>query len=653
MSQPDSTSFILATAGHVDHGKSALVRALTGTDPDRLPEEKARGITIDLGFAALTLPAPAGASALPYHLGIIDVPGHEDFVKNMVAGVGSIDIALLIVAADDGWMPQTEEHLQILTYLDVRHAVIAVTKSDLSADISASVSAVREKLAGTAFADSPIVPTSVITGAGLDDLKIQLAHVISQTPAPLDIAKPRLPVDRVFTLKGIGTVVTGTLTGGTLRRGQSVVAQLASRPTHIRTIQTHNRETDLAVPGSRVALNLPDLRPADGRANRTTDTIARGDVITLAQFGKPSRAIDVLIERSARSISPEARPRPLKTGAFVHVHHGSGSFAARVTLLDTDALDPGQKSLARFSSEQPIFAFAGDRFVIRDWPEQHTLAGGIILDPDPSSGSPRREKQRALLQVRAQAPLDPTAYVASQLEHDGAAQAALLLLKSRFSGAQINDAILHLAATNQIILDSDLVADHAYWSALKVRAIQTIDAHHQAHPEQAGLPLVDLRKALHQTHAFDALMANLSGDGFVRAGAAIRRITHRPSLPPKLAGPGARLLNALAARPFDPPSRKDLVPDDLSFQALKFLLASGEAVDISPDIVLGADPYAKAIAQIRAHLQTHQTATVSELKTLLGSSRRIMVPLLERLDKEGVTQRQGDKRTLRQHTPHP
>src|SRR2546427_1801887 len=218
--------FIMATAGHVDHGKSALVKALSGIDPDRLPEEKARGITIDLGFAHLALPSTISNQPSAFHLGIIDVPGHEDFVKNMVAGVGSIDLALLVVAADDGWMPQTEEHLQILTYLGVQHGVVALTKIDLAANNESSVVAsLREKLADSPFADSPIVSTSVLSGRGLAELKQTLARVLSAMPAPRDIGKPRLPVDRVFTLRGIGTVVTGTLSGGCLKRGQSLVVQ--------------------------------------------------------------------------------------------------------------------------------------------------------------------------------------------------------------------------------------------------------------------------------------------------------------------------------------------------------------------------------------------------------------------------------------------
>ena len=213
---PDRQHFIVATAGHVDHGKSALIKALTGTDPDRLPEEKARGITIDLGFAHLELPSPAPPPA-SFLLGIVDVPGHEDFVKNMVAGVGSIDLALLVVAADDGWMPQTEEHLQILTYFGVRRAVVALTKVDLTPDEPGSVAAIRDRLRDSPFAGAPIVPTSVVSGRGLDELKVTLSRVLAETPPPRDIDKPRLPVDRVFTLPGIGTVVTGTLFGGTLR----------------------------------------------------------------------------------------------------------------------------------------------------------------------------------------------------------------------------------------------------------------------------------------------------------------------------------------------------------------------------------------------------------------------------------------------------
>src|SRR6476619_1659548 len=266
-----ATHFIVATAGHVDHGKSALIKALTGTDPDRLPEEKARGITIDLGFAHLELPSPAPPAS--FLLGIVDVPGHEDFVKNMVAGVGSIDLALLVVAADDGWMPQTEEHLQILTYLGVHRAVIALTKFDLG-NVETITAQIRNQLEQTPFTNCQIIPTSVRTGQGLSDLKDVLGHEFAELRRPRDIGKPRLFVDRAFVLRGVGTVATGTLSGGSIRRGQDVVVQPRNISARIRSIQNHGRDIELAQPGMRTAMNLPDVSIGEKE-------MQRGDLITV------------------------------------------------------------------------------------------------------------------------------------------------------------------------------------------------------------------------------------------------------------------------------------------------------------------------------------------------------------------------------------
>src|ERR1043166_435249 len=279
--------FIIATAGHVDHGKSALVKALTGTDPDRLPEEKKRQITIDLGFAALDITAPNGNKI---QAGIVDVPGHEDFVRNMIAGVGSIDLALFVVAADDGWMPQSEEHLQILSYLGVQRAVIALTKSDLGR-IDVVTNQIREQLSGTLFANSPIVATSVRTGTGIQNLVNTLVTQLAGMEPQRDVHKPRLFVDRVFTLRGIGTVVTGTLTGGSLHRGQQIVVFPTNLETRIRSIQSHGHELEIAQPGMRTAINLPDVR---------VDQIRRGDVVTVPGHGAPTSTLIVRLEKSPR-----------------------------------------------------------------------------------------------------------------------------------------------------------------------------------------------------------------------------------------------------------------------------------------------------------------------------------------------------------------
>ena len=504
-------SYILATAGHVDHGKSAVVRTLTGTDPDRLPEEKARGITIDLGFAHLDLPE-AGA-----HLGIVDVPGHEDFVKNMVAGVGSIDLALFIVAADDGWMPQTEEHLQILTYLGVTRAVVALTKIDLAADEAAARARVAERLRKTPFENAPIVSTSIVTRRGFDELKAALAAELKDLPPQKDVGKPRLPVDRAFVLKGVGTVVTGTLTGGPLKRGQAAVVQPSGKPARVRTIQTHNAEVEAVGPGNRVALNLPDLQvDADGRA--AAHSVGRGDVITLADFGKPSDTVDVLLTRTARVTSngTTATPRGIRDATRVRMHLGSGDFPCRVYFVGPEKeLNPGAAALAQLRFEGPVFAFAGDRFIVRDWPGQHTLAGGVVLDPAAHRKGYRQEARRAFLAPRAAAPDDVMPFARTEVARLGVARRPALLVQSRFAAPEVAAAVAQLAAGGAVVAAGDVVADAARWKALHDKAAGAIDADHAARPEQLGLKLTDLRAALGdglpagEAAVFDALVAEL------------------------------------------------------------------------------------------------------------------------------------------------
>ncbi|MDB5172558.1 MAG: selB [Phycisphaerales bacterium] len=644
-------SYIVATAGHVDHGKSALVKAITGTDPDRLPEEKARGITIELGFAHVEVAAIRDGKLTPIRLAIVDVPGHEDFVKNMVAGVGSVDLALFVVAADDGWMPQTEEHLQILTYLGVTRAVVALTKIDLAESQDAMTQQVRGKLLGTPFANAPIVATSVLTGRGIEELKQALADALSDAKPQRDVGKPRLSVDRAFTLRGVGTVVTGTLIDGSFTRGQTVVVQPSGKPAKIRTIQSHNREVESIPPGRRAALNLPDLQVADKSVALDAPAARRGDVITLAIFGKPSDTLDVVIERTARD-SGEPAARPLKDATRLHLHLGSGDFPARLFMLDYPSLAAGERTLAQIRTDSPVFAFIDDRFILRDWPEQHTLAGGVVLDPEASRDGYRSADRGARLQLLDQSVGHAPSLVAAHLARAHVVQRSSLLLRSRFSSQEVADALGRLAAVGKAVVSDTIAADAGWWKEVREAAMEAIDAGHKAHPERSGLALSDLRQHL-AAHAagpvdvFEALVNDLAREGFVRAGAAIRRSTHRPALPPHLQPAGARIRAALTAKPWDPPSRKELAPDNVSFQAMKFLLNTGEAVEVSDELVLHADHYQRAIDAIKAHLTQRGPATVSELRQLLNTSRRIMVPLLEKLDRDGVTIRQSDKRALR------
>ncbi len=410
--------FILATAGHVDHGKTALVKALTGINTDRLPEEKARGISIDLGFAHLALPG--------FSFGVIDVPGHQDFIRNMIAGLGSIDLALLVVAADDGWMPQTEEHFQILHYLGVRYGVVAITKCDLG-DPARIAADVREQLRRTSLGLMPIVQTSARAATGLDELKQTLVRVSASIPPPRDRGKPRLFVDRVFTVCGSGTVVTGTLTGGRLSRGKTVSLQPQNLRARIRAIQSHNHSLEIALPGTRTALNLSDLRPGE---------IPRGSVLTTIDSAESSRAIDAMVERSARAFLPS---RPLKNASMVEVHYGSARFTARILLLDRREVLPGETAIARLSFTKPAFVLAGDRFIIRDSSGRQTIAGGVVLNPSAEGTRFRAPAERSFLQARAAAPNDLITLLGTQLQRDKFVRRAALLLQSSFSEEEITE----------------------------------------------------------------------------------------------------------------------------------------------------------------------------------------------------------------------
>jgi selenocysteine-specific elongation factor len=638
--------FIIATAGHVDHGKSSLVKALTGTDPDRLPEEKARGITLDLGFAHLELRSPHDPSFI-FNIGIVDVPGHENLVKNMVSGVGSIDLALFVVAADDGWMPQTEEHLQIITYLGVTRAVVAITKTDLVQFAEdAAVAQIDERLRGTPLASAPIVKTSIVTGRGIEELKDTLRRVLQDAPPQQDIGKPRLPVDRAFTLPGIGTVVTGTLTGGTLRRGQEVVVWPSGKNCRIRTIQSHGSQVEFSGPATRTALNLPDLVISSD----LKEGIKRGSIVTTADLGTPSYTLDVLLDRSARLAADKSAPvRALKDGTVIRWHCGSANVPARL-LGDWEELAAGTRGVGQLRFDSPVFVLAGEKFILRDWSEQVTLAGGVVLDADADRKSFRNDKRRRFLQQRSDSVSNVLSFVDSQLARDGAVNLSGLLVKTLFSLEHISQSVSQRANEGKVIIAGDLVVEIGTWTMLRESMVRAIDREHEAHPERLGLSLSELRASIEPISPLPeivhALTAALCAKGFQRVGTFIRRKTHRPALPSDLHAAGQRVRSALDDNPFEPPSRNQLAPDPLAQKALRFLLETGEAIEISDDVVLSSQALRQIIAIVQKTLQDSGSATTSELRKAIGTSRRIAVPLLEFLDRNGITRREGDKRVL-------
>jgi selenocysteine-specific elongation factor len=629
--------FILATAGHVDHGKSALVKALTGIDPDRLPEEKARQITIDLGFAELNLTGPNGDKI---HAGIVDVPGHENFVRNMIAGVGSIDLALFVVAADDGWMPQTEEHLQILTYLGVKRAVLALTKSDLGR-IDSITEEIRNRLRETIFARSPIVPTSVRTGEGVETLKNAIASELVAIHPQRNFGKPRLFIDRVFTLRGIGTVVTGTLSGGSIRRNHDVVVQPRNISARVRSIQNHGHDVEIAQPGMRTAINLPDLSIGE-------NGIQRGDVITVDSLGSPHAIIDVLLKRSSRLKRNSAAARPIKNGSSVQVHFGTGRIAAKITLFDQPAVGAGQSAIARLRLDSPIVALVGDRFVVRDSSEQHTIAGGTVLDPDADRANFRSPAQIQFLRACATAPHDIDVCIRSQLQRDQCTDSKTLLVKSNFGDDEISKALSRLSHDGEIILAGDIAASASYWHNLINRAATLIDRAHQENPERRGLDLLELRADLktESDKLFNAVISELTRNGFVRFENQIARVSHRPALLLELSSSAENVRAALSARRFDPPDRKAFSQDRKLQQALRFLIDTGEIVEVSTEIVVLREAAEQMQNTVAEFLSENGSATASQLRQQIGTTRRVIIPFLEYLDRMGVTRRIRDERVL-------
>lgn len=642
--------FILGTAGHIDHGKSSLVEALTGMNPDRLPEEKKRGMTIELGFAELDLDADDG-SGDRLVLGVVDVPGHSDFVKNMVAGVGAIDLALFIVAADDGWMPQTEEHYQILQYLGVERAVIALTKCDLVEDLELVLDDVRENLLGGSWEDAPVVPVSSHSGQGLGDLLATISRLLTAAPPAHDCGKPRLPVDRAFSLKGVGTVVTGTLLDGNVKPGMDFVAQPGGLPVHVRGVQTHGKASDLVPPSTRTALNLSGVAVRDSRGAER-EGVGRGDVLVPAGLGSAVTAIDVLLTRFDRPVRGILRKatRPIRTGREVTFHHGSSGRAARLHFLGERTLEPGGTILAELRFRDPVFVFVGDRFVLRDASAGVTLAGGIVLDDDANRRAFRKPFQREFLEARRRATEDLDVLLRSQMTRDMAAPLTRLLAKSRFSGEAIRTRVAELTAAGEFERSGEWVFEAKWWRRLSKLAGEKIEAIHREHPDHLGMPLRDLRAAmtpeLPSAKFFDALLAGLLSGDYAKAGANVRRRDHQPRLPADLLKAGELVKKRLAADPINPPNKGETATNAAEEKALRFLLNAGEVIELDPKTVISTAGYTRLVEEITAYLREHGRATASDLRQHTGTVRRILMPLLERLDAEELTLREGDDRRL-------
>ncbi|HLF00659.1 MAG TPA: selenocysteine-specific translation elongation factor [Anaerolineales bacterium] len=630
---------VIGTAGHVDHGKSALVHALTGIHPDRLKEEREREMTIDLGFAWFELPNDES-------VGVVDVPGHRDFIENMLAGVGGIDAVLFVVAADEGIMPQTREHLSILDLLQINTGVVALTKADLaeSPDWLALVSdEITQLLKGTALADAPIVPVSARTGAGLDDLRRELQTCLASRSARPDLARPRLPIDRVFTIAGFGTVVTGTLLDGALNVGDEVMIVPGDRPARIRGLQTHKSKIDRAVPGSRVAVNLTGVQVAEA---------LRGNVLCYPNTYRPTQLVDVQCRHLADTESP------LKHNAEVKFFVGAAETIAAARVLGGDELAPGEIGWLQLALRDPIVAAKGDRFILRRPSPGATIGGGVVVDPHPARRY-KRHDAGTLARLETNLRGTPDEIFLQALDALGPGPLADAVAKSGLDAATVSEAILILFGRGDLVnLDpgsasppfapNSLVASRVALHRLTQTTADLLAAHHKSQPLKLGLSREELKSRLKLTpKSFSAFIAWSAARGAVaEAGALLKLPAHEIRLTPEQQASVERLFTAYRRDPRNTPSLKDsagIVGDDV----LAVLIDRGDLVQVSPEVLFLRETYDQMVATVRAHLTAHHTITVAQVRDVFNTSRKYALALMEHLDTIGVTIRKGDERMLR------
>ena len=620
--------YVIGTAGHVDHGKSTLVKSLTDIDPDRLPEEKEREMTVDLGFAWMTLPSGREVS-------IVDVPGHERFIKNMLAGVGGIDLALLIVAADESVMPQTREHLAILDILQVARGLVVVTKTDLvDAELVELVMAeVEDTLAGTSFEGCPMVGVSAYTHDGLDELRQIIDGILDETDARRDLGRPRLPIDRCFTISGFGTVVTGTLIDGSLAVGQEIELAGSQQRARIRGLQSHKTHVTSAEPGVRLAVNLSGI---------SRDDIQRGEILTSPGWLRPANRLD------ARLRMVNDAPHPLKHNEGITFHLFTSESPARARLLDAEQLAPGSEGWVQLLLSEPLPLVKGDYFVVRS--ADSTLGGGQVVDPHPKRRHRRFDPNVAerLMLLDEGASEDVIVSVAEQWGPCGLtdlSRRANLPREEALERATVLAEEGELVALGDLATDGDAVVYSSLgWGTLKGRLATALRSYHDQYPLRKGPPAQEVRSRLGLSQpVYLRALSLLTAEGFVAEdGQAVRLPGHEVHFTPRVELQVTRFLESLEKEPYSPPT--DNQPDS---EVVGVLVEQGRVVRVGDSVVFAAEAYHHMTGRIVEHLQEHGSITVAEARTLFDTSRKYILPLLERMDQEQITRRSGDERVLR------
>ena len=619
--------FVIGTAGHVDHGKSALVQALTGIDPDRLKEEKERGLTIDLGFAWLKLPSGREVS-------IVDVPGHERFIKNMLAGVGGIDLALLVVAADEGVMPQTREHIAIIDLLRVQKGLVVITKSDLVDDdwLELVTSDVTDAVNGTCLEGAQILSASSVTGQGLEDMTSSMDLLLADMPSKKDTGRPRLPIDRAFTISGFGTVVTGTLIGGELRVGQETELVPGRHRCRVRGLQTHKQKVQAGQVGSRVAANLSGV---------SHDEIRRGQVLTAPGWLRESIAIDVRLR-----LVPDC-PVPVKHNAAVTLHSYTSETTARVRLLNKDQLEPGEEGWAQIRLQDPITAVKGDLFVIRS--HRGTLGGGEVVEIQPSRH--KRFHSATLDRLEVLSKGSPEEVLINALEGKEPTLAKSLVESVGVPPDAVKEALQSLLENSRIVTlgsngleGNPQVYSRRGWEGVKERCQSFLCEYHRTYPLRTGAPKEELRSRLGLPQRVFLQVANrlVKEKVLVEEGAVVRLASHKRVLSDTQKKELDGYLKALENTPYSPPTDIHIAPD-----LLNSLIEEGKVVRASPDVVFGASAYEKMVDEIVREIKSEGKITVGRVRDVFHTSRKYALALMEYLDQQRVTRRVGDDRVLR------
>lgn len=632
-------SVIIGTAGHIDHGKTSLVKALTGIDADRLEEEKRRGITIDIGFAHFELPAPDGSKI---RVGFVDVPGHERFVRNMLAGVGGIDLVLLVIAADEGIKPQTREHFDICRLLAIRRGITVLTKSDaVDADTLEVVRLEVEDFVRGSFLDptqSPIIAVSSLTGAGLDELKAALARVASEVASKDSAALARLPIDRVFSMKGFGTVITGTLIAGTIRKEEELELFPAARRVRVRGIQVHGASAERAVAGQRTALNLAGLSTGD---------LARGMTLATAESFRSTMRVDVLLSLLASA-------KLLKDGARVHFHAYTAETIAEVRLYrpkenGTKQMKPGDEAYAQLRFSEPMLLLPGDRFIIRQFSPVATIGGGIVLNASPATRRQRAEDALAFLKVMRDG--SPEDVLAARVRRRGTLGLPLDDISGEMNIRREEAKKLAIKA-GLVWCDLVLVTPEAFQEA-KTNVLQVLKKFHDANPLVAGMSKEQLREQVKVgPEVFHGVLQKLAEEKKLEAVGELVHLAGRGVIMKDDEAESKKIIEqAFASAGLKVPSLKEVLAglkvDRVRAQKIVTLLLRDKSlIKISDELVF----HQGALMDLRQKIAALKASTpkidVARFKDMTGVSRKYAIPLLEYLDRERVTRRVGDERVI-------